>query len=258
MIIFLEKEILKPLQSNIVPKIDALGMHADNNIKILTKKKDTLTAMIVSDVSCEIPRVVNQHKDAQDKKAIASDLNTLIENRINSVLQQELSAFVSQIETVSSSLSSDKIGDFTDITIDITQHKGSTAKAAAAGIGGIGGAYGGALAGAALGSAVPLVGTVAGGIVGGIAGSVLGGWGGSAVGDNFVDTEIITEKVGVSAEQIIDEITKAFEKDLPGLINGVFQNAIYSIQSVKLFSNSISHEIMTFEQQVQTLKETKL
>lgn len=251
MVIFLEKEMLEPLKIDLIPKIEELGEKANNNIKALNKKKESLTSIIVSDVVCAIPSIVNKHKNSRNKHAISVELNNLIESQINSVLQQELSEFVSQVKRTSSSLSSDKIGDFEDITIDITQVKGNGAKSASSSIGGVGGAAGGA----ALGSMImPGVGTVIGGVIG----ALLGGAAGSAVGDYFVETEIITERVGVRTDQIISETTKVVKNTLPNMIDDIFQDAIKSIQSVKEFSDKISSEIATFGDDVQTLKDVRL
>lgn len=251
MVIFLENEMLKPLREDITPKIEELGKKADDIIDVLNKKKSSLTSIIVSDVVCEIPSIINRHKDFRNKHAISAELNNLIESQVNSVLKQELSEFVSQVKRTSSSLSSDKIGDFEDITIDISKVKGSGIKSASSSIGGVGGAMGGATLGSMV---MPGVGTVIGGLIGGL----LGGAAGSAVGDYFVETETVTERVGVRTDQMISETTNVVKNTLPNLIDSIFQDAIKSIQSVKEFSDKISSEIATFGDDVQTLKDVRL
>lgn len=250
MMIFLENEMLKPLKEDITPKLEELGKKVDDVIDVLNKKKSSLTSVIVSDVVCEIPSIVNRHKNSRNKQVIAVELNNLIESQVNSVLQQELSEFISQVKRISSSLSSDKIGDFEDITIDITKVRGSGAKSASSSIGGMGGAAGGAAAGAMFGPVGMAIGAVLGGLLGGAAGS--------AVGDYFVETETVTERVGVRADQMISETTRAVKNTLPNMIDGIFQDSIKSIQSVKEFSDKISSEIAFFSDDLQILKDVRL
>lgn len=247
-VIFLEKEMLAPLTAEVLPQIDALRNAASQNMQLLEKKKAAISLMMVSDVLSEVPFIVNKYKDSQDKTAIAKELNQFIENKLNNVLQQELSAFVSEVGRVSSDLSGTQLGDFEDITIDIQQVSGSGVKAAAAGAGGIGGAIGGAELGTLI---FPGPGTVIGGIVGGL----LGGWLGSKGGDYLVQTETVTEKVGVSSERMIGEITKIMQQKLPSLVDTVVKEAIASIDSVKQFADAIANEIRQFEQRVATFKE---
>lgn len=78
---------------------------------------------------------------------------------------------------------------FEDRTISYERERGSGNRALAQ----AGGAAAGAAAGAALGSVVPGVGTLIGGLIGGL----FGLFGGGAAGAALIETETVTEVVGV-------------------------------------------------------------
>jgi outer membrane lipoprotein SlyB len=250
MINFLEKDIIAPLEQEIKPKIDSLTNASQKSADELKNKKQLLTSILLGNIVAEIPNIINKHAQTQNKNAIASELSSFINTEVNTVLKQELSAFVSNVETISHSLSENTIGNFEDITIDITQVKGSGWKAASSGVGGAGGVLGGA----ALGSMIfPGVGTLVGGLLGGIFGRMAG----SAVGDEFMETEVIQEKIGISANQMISKTTKHVRETLPSIINNVFNDSITNIQSVEQFAKEIAKEINQFNDEIQTIKATK-
>lgn len=178
-------------------------------------------------------------------------MNQLINSQVNKILQQELSEFINNIKTTASYLSENTIGDFEDITMDITQEKGNGWKAATSGVGGVGGALGGA----ALGSMIfPGIGT----LIGGLLGSLFGGTAGAAIGDEFVETEIVTEKIGVSTRNMIAKTEKMVKEKLPNIVDVVFNDVINNIESVQKFAQAISKEIDQFSDKIQTIKAIKL
>ena len=243
---FLDGEILASLNQEIKPKVERLIREVDLTLSRLEKRKKSLASMITADVVSEIYNIVNKHKDSRNKQAIASELQKLIETKINTTLQEELADLVSNLRQTSILLSSHELGDFETITIDIEHVTGSTAKSVATNAGGIGGAIAGATAGSAFGP----IGTIVGGFIGGIFGGAVG----SEVGDYFIETEIITEEVGVSTEQIIQKTTRSVKKLLPTKIDEIFQDVIRNIDSISSFGHQFSHIIEDFSQDVQKMK----
>ncbi len=254
MINFLDSKVLATLQKEVTPIIQKLNKETKATIDSLNKKKQRLASVITADVASEVTNIVNRHKDARDKKAISVELNQLIEGKLNKSLQEELSSFVSELKQTSSTLSADALGDFESITIDVKQVKGGVAKSASTAVGGIGGASGGAVAGAMLGSVVPIIGNVVGGILGGILGGVLGGAAGSTVGDYFVETETITENVGVSTEKVIKKTTDSINKLLPKIIDAAFLDVIKMIEPVGKLCVDLEKEIQRFATDITNLK----
>jgi predicted GTPase len=246
MINFLEKNILASLNKDIKPQIDKLLLEVDSTLSSLETRKSSLASMITADVVSEIYNIVNRHKASADKQAIARDLNNYIEKKINTSLQEELANLVSNLQKTSISLSSNELGDFKDVTIDVKHVKGYSEKAAATGFGGTFGVAVGAWAGSILG---PL-GTVAGGFIGGFFGSAAG----SAAGDYFIETETITEKVGVSSEQVIQQTTAKVKELLPTTIDDIFKDVIKNIEPISSLGHKLSQIIEEFSQDVQKLK----
>ena len=203
----------------------------------------TITADIVSDVS----GIINRHKDGRDKKAISAELNKLIEVKVNKALQEELSQFVAELKHTSSTLSADALGEFEALTIDIEQVKGSVSKSVTTFAGGFGGAWGGAALGSML---LPGIGTVIGGVLGGLFGSAAG----STAGDYFVETEVITESVGVSTEKIITKTSDSIKKLLPNMIEVTFADVIKMIQPVEKLCEDLEQVIQRFSTDIDTLR----
>lgn len=254
MINFLDSKVLATLQKDVTPIIQKLNKETKATIDSLNKKKQCLASVITADVASEVAGIVNRHKDSRDKQAISVELNQLIEGKLNKSLQEELASFVSELKQTSSSLSADALGDFEAITIDIQQVKGGVAKSASTVVGGAGGAYGGALAGAALGSAVPIIGTAIGGFLGGVLGGLFGSAAGSTVGDYFVETETITENVGVSTEKVIKKTTDSINKLLPKIIDAAFLDVIKMIEPVEKLCVDLEKEIQRFATDITKLK----
>lgn len=247
MLNFLNGSVLSSLQHDIKPIINKLTQETVATISQLNTKKQLLASSITFDVISEIPFIVNKHKDSGDKKAISNELNHIIESKINTALAQELSAFVAEIKKTTSSLSSDAIGEFESITIDIDQIKGNVTKGVSTFAAGAGGAWGGAVLGSML---LPGIGTAIGGLLGGL----IGGAAGSAVGDYFVEIETIKESVGISTEKIIQKTTDSINKLLPKIIESTFDDAIKTIQPVKKICVELERIIDIFNNDINILK----
>ena len=250
MIEFLDKKILESLECEIKHNIDSLSKKSKESIDKLNQQKELLVKKLSRDISCKIPDIINKHKHTKNTQAIVDELNQIIANEVDNALQQVLSEFIKDIKTTSISLLPNELGKFEDITIDITQLKGSGAKSVSTGIGSLGGTAGGA----ALGSMLGPIGTVVGGLLGGLFGGAVG----SVVGDNFLETEYLTETVGVSSENMIDQTTRTIqEKKLPQMIEKIFKDAIRQVTSVQELVDEISTEINGFRDEIEQLKGVK-
>jgi len=251
---FLTNQVLAPLEKDIKPQIDELSNQTQDTINNLNKNKKQFSAEVTAEVSLEIPNIINKHKDFQNKKAIAKALNITIEKSISAVLERELLTLVGNIQKVSSTLSSDSLGSFEDITIDIEQVTGRVGKAATSGFGAWGGVEAGAYIGTLFG---PGPGTLIGGVIGGILGGIFGAAVGGSFGESFEETVIIKEKVGVSTESMIQQTTTSVKKELPKLITNVIDDIINSIIPIESLSQQLSTAINEFDQDVKKLQNTK-
>ncbi len=238
---YLRDGVLIPLDDNVVPQITNLMDTSNKAISNLKLKKESIVAEVSLNVVSEIPNLIERHKVSQDKKAISSELNDLTLQYLIDILQRELEEYTNKINSISCALSPDDLGDFEDITIDIKQVKGSSAKAATSSAV--------ATVGALAGSIIPGVGTLIGTGIGGL----IGGWLGSKAGNYFVETETIAEQVGISTEKMIYQTTNTVKQLLPTLINSIVDEIIQSIMSVQLLAKECSNAITEFKKQVNQL-----
>ncbi|TLX46091.1 hypothetical protein C1E24_15090 [Pseudoalteromonas phenolica] len=247
MINFLDGEVLRSLNDNIVPQVQELQQQLAKTTHNLRQRQNVLSSQILDNVLCEVPLIVDKHMNNRDKEAISRELNQLIEEQISNTLTEELSGYVNNIQRVSGDLSSGSLGEFDDITIDVKQITGRRASSIASSAGGLGGAA----AGAAIGSAVPVIGTVIGGLVGGI----LGGFGGSQLGERiFVDVTTHKETVGVSPDKVIQSTTASVRKQLPTLVERVFSDVQTSFMPLQQYADSIVIAVENCASKTQALK----
>ncbi|HIF9207234.1 TPA: dynamin family protein [Photobacterium damselae] len=244
---FLDTDVLGSLNQHVKPQVNALIKDSQEVINDLRHSKRSLSLEITNEVVVNIPDIVERHAKSRNKEAMSQEINQLLEHTINDSLQKVLSEYVSQMQAVSCALSSDSLGEFEDITVDIEQVKGGVAKSVSSSVG----AAGGAATGAYVGSLIfPGVGTVIGGALGGL----LGGTAASYAGEYFVETETVKETVGVSSERVITKTVSRINEVLPKLVENVFEDVITSILPTQRFAERIALEIELFETQVVELK----
>lgn len=244
---FLDTDVLGSLNQHVKPQVNALIKDSQEVINDLRLSKRSLSLEITNEVVVNIPDIVERHAKSRNKEAMSQEINQLLEHTINDSLQKVLSEYVSQMQAVSCALSSDSLGEFEDITVDIEQVKGGVAKSVSSSVG----AAGGAATGAYVGSLIfPGVGTVIGGALGGL----LGGTAASYAGEYFVETETVKETVGVSSERVITKTVSRINEVLPKLVENVFEDVITSILPTQRFAERIALEIELFETQVVELK----
>ncbi|HIF9164000.1 TPA: dynamin family protein [Photobacterium damselae] len=244
---FLDTDVLGSLNQHVKPQVDKLINDSQEVIDDLRQRKTALSLEIANAIIVNIPDIVERHAQSRNKEAMSQEINQLLEHSINDSLQKVLSEYVSQMQAVSCALSSDSLGEFEDITVDIEQVKGGVAKSVSSSVGAAGGAASGAYVGSLL---LPGVGTIIGGAIGGL----LGGTAASYAGEYFVETETVKETVGVSSERVINKTISRINAVLPKLVENVFEDVISSIQPTLRFAERIALEIELFETQVVELK----
>ncbi|HIF9179189.1 TPA: dynamin family protein [Photobacterium damselae] len=244
---FLDTDVLGSLNQHVMPQVDKLINDSQEVINDLRRRKKALSLEIANTIIVNIPDIVERHAQSRNKEAMSQEINQLLEHSINDSLQKVLSEYVSQMQAVSCALSSDSLGEFEDITVDIEQVKGGVAKSVSSSVGAAGGAATGAYVGSLL---LPGVGTIVGGAIGGL----IGGTAASYAGEYFVETETVKETVGVSSERVINKTISRINAVLPKLVENVFEDVISSIQPTQRFAERIALEIELFETQVVELK----
>jgi predicted GTPase len=241
MVNFLDGEVLRSLNQEIMPKVQELRQLLTKTTYNLRQKQNVLATQILDNVLCEVPLIVDKHMNNRDKDAISRELNLLIEEQISNTLTNELSDYVNSIQRVSGDLSGGNLGDFSDITIDVKQVTGKRASSVASSAGALGGAW---------------AGLAIGGPVGALIGGVLGSFGGNKLGEHiFVEVTTHKETVGVSPEQVIQGTYATVRKHLPLLVERVFNDVQTSFIPLQQYADSIAVAVEHCASKTQALKE---
>ncbi|MEZ8375349.1 dynamin family protein [Vibrio cyclitrophicus] len=240
MVNFLNGEVLKPMDQNILPKVLELQTSLQEMTENLRFKQNNLSSQILDNVLCEVPLIVDKHMGSRDKKALGHDVNKLIEKEISETLRHELRDVVKDIKKVSSDLSGANLGDFNDITIDIEKVSGKAKQSASSS------------AGAAAGMAI---GGLFGGPIGAMIGGAIGGYGGNKAGE-MIFVEITTEKlsVGVSPDNVIQTTSEAIRTNLPAQVKTVFEEVNRSFEPLQFYAENIVVAINECQQQTRNLR----
>ena len=199
--------------------------------------------------SSELRRIVDRYKDTRDKKAIAYELGAAVREKLAEALNGELTRYVDQVAAALVpvlALSPEDMEDFGDITMDFERKKGAAARSVAASLGGTGTALGGA----ALGTVIfPAIGTVIGAI-GGIVGGIVGSLAGSGIGSLFEDTEVVSEKIGVSSERLEESAERVAKRAIEKQVDAAIDSVIEIIRTNTAFAGTIRTEIGRFKKQI--------
>ena len=186
---FINENVLSFLNGEIKTKISSISSQATNVLNKLARDRDVITEIVKNHVISHLYQIVNKHKDSRNKDAIVQEVNGLVATTLVQEVSSRLSGFVDSLTQVSIQIDGGSVKGFEDRTISYERERGSGNRALAQ----AGGAAAGAAAGAALGSVVPGVGTLIGGLIGGL----FGLFGGGAAGAALIETETVTEVVGV-------------------------------------------------------------
>lgn len=238
---FFQEHVISYLDQHIHPKIQKIKSESEQASQDIQSKEQMISNAALINLNEQLVELVERHKDARNKKALVQEINQLVNQEINTQLKRVLSNFVAHVEEVSTELKEDQLQDFTDQTMNFKRVKGKVAESLA----GSGGAAAGAAAGAALGSFIPGVGTILGGIAGGIVGGVLG----SKAGSFFIETETITEIVGVSTEEIKNSIKKQFKDEVPKQVASAVRQANQAVQAAQDVCHRMEQTLNSFSQQ---------
>ena len=187
---YIDEQVIRAIDQSVKPAVSNLVTGSDRWIQNLDgAKRQEIKDDVQSDALSQIRRIADRHRATQNKKAIADELVAAVNDRLANALLRELSEYVGELSRSVApllKLSAADLSDFEDITIDYERKKGAAARSVSASVGGV--------AGTALGTLIPIpvVGNVIGGIIGTIAGDL--------IGRLFVNSESVSEVVGVSTE----------------------------------------------------------
>lgn len=239
---FLKDHILLSLNQKIQPLVKQAQNLCDSTLKKLDFEEKNVANNVLITTEAEVFDLIEKHKATRNQKLLLGAVNDLINRKTNLELRKSLSDFSEKIDLVTHQLDEQQVKGFSDRTMDFKRVKGLVPQSLA----GTGGAMAGAAGGAALGSIVPGVGTLIGGAIGGI----LGGLAGSAAGSYFVETETITEVIGVESEELEQSLKEQITKSVPKTVQAALTQVRGQIHSVQRVCDGLNSEIQKFSKNV--------
>jgi hypothetical protein len=240
MISHLENNVLHSLRSTVLPQLDELRNATRTAVHGLKVRNDQIASAVLADVLLKLGDLLETHKATQDVKALTRDVNALCQATIEHHLTRELKDYVNELKGALVDMSSDDIGSFEDLGVDIERVTGRGKQAAAA------------ASASAIGTAI---GTAFGGPLGALAGGLLGGMIGGAVGKYMVETEMVRQVVGVSYARLHAKLESDLRARLPKAVNVAVDTCIESINLVEVEAMRLFDIIATSEQDLKQLKE---
>lgn len=238
---FFQEHVIAYLDQHIHPKIQKIRNESDQASKKIVAAEQMVTNAVLVRLSEKLVTLVEKHKESKNKKALVQEINLWVNQEINNQLKQVLLDFVANVAEVSAELKEDQLQDFGDRTMNFKRVKGKIAES----LSGSGGAAAGAVAGGLLGSVVPVIGTGVGAVLGGLAGGFLG----SKAGSFFVETETITEVIGVDTEDIKKDLRQQLESQIPKKVESAIQQALQQVQSSHGVCERMTQTLNSFSQQ---------
>lgn len=237
----LENNVLNSLRCEVRPRLNELRDSTIKAIDGLKIRNDQIATLVLNDVLLRIGDLLETHKGTQDVQALTRDVNALCSSTIEHHLTRELKDYVNELKGALVNMSSDEIGSFEDIGVDVEVVSGRGKQAAAS------------ASGSVIGTAI---GTAFGGPIGAVVGGILGGLVGGAAGKYMVETEMVRQVVGVSYARLHARIEEDLRKRLPKAVGQAVDTCIESIGLVEDEAMRLFDIIASSEQELKGLKES--
>lgn len=237
----LENQVLDSLRREVLPRLDELRESTVKAVRGLNVRGEQIATLVLNDVLLKLGDLLETHKGTQDVQALTRDVNALCAATIEHHLARELKDYVEELKGTLVDMSSDEIGSFEDIGVDVEVVSGRGKQAAASASGG--------LIGTAIGTAV-------GGPIGAMVGGLLGGMLGGAAGKYMVETEMVRRVVGVSYTRLHGQLEEDLRKRLPNAVSRAVNTCIESIGLVEEETLRLYDLVSSSEQELKHLKES--
>lgn len=242
---FIRKHIIAKLDELQNNHINPLKAEAKQALKDLADSQSSIENSVRLSVFGKLPAIILKHKITRNKDGVIKDVSDIINQTLNQELSTKLSRFVKSVEKVSTHLESSNIKNgYKPRTIDREEITGSGWKSAGAAAGAAGGAWLGATVGTSI---MPGVGTLVGVALGGL----LGGSAGSKVGELFVETKTVTEEVGLSTENMENDLKAELSKKIQDIVAQVIEETRNQIKPLENVCDKLSSDIQAIKKSVE-------
>ena len=242
--------MLPTIERRVATTLDDLIERSRDTVRDLDgAKRQQLKDRVESEASAEVERIVDRHKDSKNKKAIVDELSASVTSKLAEAVGQEFTRYLNTVaEAVVQlvAIAPNEVDDFEDISIEFEHKKGAAARSIFTSIGSAGLGAAGAFIGTAL---LPVVGTA----IGGLLGSIGGGLATDRVGKLFEGADVVTERVGVSAEALEKSALQAVKPKIVKYVDSAMDALIETIRATTTFAGEARSEIDRFKKEVGTI-----
>ncbi|MDI1292146.1 MAG: dynamin family protein [Methylobacter sp.] len=236
------RDIHKHLDDNIEKPFNELLITLENQKENVRGQSGYIHDMVLNSVRSQVPGVISKHIQSKNIKAINVAINKVIIDELNAQLDISFNAvFKSLLKAITppGSLGINLESNFEDETISFDFQRGARKKAVTSGAV----SSGGAVAGAALGSFLGPVGAA----IGGLLGAALGGLAGSKAGEYFIETETITNIIGIDATKVEAELNSKLQEIIPKLVSDSIGALLIQFKPLEDLIKQSNQEIEQFK-----------
>lgn len=228
---YLDQSVLETIQTTLVPQLDDFEALIEEESASLGKRRQEILSRLRQELTDRVTDWAEELKQNKDRSALAQRINELVVQRLTVELQQTIEKFAGEARQIIVKIDEKDIGEFQDVNIEYQQITGKAMQATAS-------------------SALAVAGGAIGFYFGGPWGSALGGYLGGLLGDAggslLVETERVTETVGVDATKAVEQTLEKLDRKLPKIIDRAMAPWDETLDEMKGRAAAIRKQIRSF------------
>jgi len=228
------QEIQQHLTDNTLQPFIALDKSLTKQIKQVEQQLSFISESIINQVALHIPQIVSQHESTRDIKAIEQSVLAEIEKHRNEAFETLFAKMFQDLKKATVD-KVDKLNikaSFEEQTIEYEQYSGSRSKSILQTVLTVGGAALGALGGPA--------GMAAGGAIGNAIGGAVGS-------KTLVDSNTVSEVVGVDSSQLEAELHSHIKQVIPEMVKQNAEALLKEFSPLQAVINSSLEQIKHYQ-----------
>jgi len=228
------QEIQQHLTDNTLQPFIALDKSLTKQIKQVEQQLSFISESIINQVALHIPQIVSQHESTRDIKAIEQSVLAEIEKHRNEAFETLFAKMFQDLKKATVD-KVDKLNikaSFEEQTIEYEEYSGSSSKSILQTVLTVGGAALGALGGPA--------GMAAGGAIGNAIGGAVGS-------KTLVDSNTVSEVVGVDSSQLEAELHSHIKQVIPEMVKQNAEALLKEFSPLQAVINSSLEQIKHYQ-----------
>ena len=227
-------KVNKYLADNIEQPFKELEETLEKQKAKIIKQSDYITTNAIESVSYQLPQLIEKHSHNKNIKALIEAVNQILLDEVSKQLDHEFEKlFKSLLQAAKppKNISIDLQSSFEDDTINYEYKSGSRKKAITSGVAGLGGAG---------------LGFMMAGPIGGVIGGILGGLAGNKAGEYLIETETMTQIIGVDSSKVEAELIRELHKVIPKLVKDSIEASLNQFAPLEKVIKQSLEEIKQF------------